>query len=218
MTATSWLVQGVGDFDGDGKADILWRNDDLGGIIYTWLMNGTTISSAVAVTGVGTVTGGGWVVKSIGDYNGDGKADVFWKKDTALGGITYVWLMNGTTDLQRQRRHRRQRFRLADHGRQPDGALSRHHAFHRRGPHVGRRAAGRLLRRLGHRERQPHRSPVPRRRVSLEFRRLGRLADQRHHLEPGHEAGSQQQEPSHRPRDGPHIRDAGELHRDADGG
>jgi hypothetical protein len=45
---------------------------------------------------VGTVTGGGWEVKAIGDYNGDGKADVFWKNDTQLGGITYVWLMNGS--------------------------------------------------------------------------------------------------------------------------
>ena len=61
------------------------------------MMNGTTIASASAVTGVGTVTGGGWVVKSIGDYDGDGKADVFWKNDTALGGITYVWLMNGAS-------------------------------------------------------------------------------------------------------------------------
>jgi DNA-binding beta-propeller fold protein YncE len=93
-TATAWTVQGVGDFNGDGMADILWRNDDLGGIIYVWLMNGASIASAGSPTSVGTTAAQGWVVKGVGDYSGDGKADVFWKNDM-LGGITYVWLMNG---------------------------------------------------------------------------------------------------------------------------
>jgi len=36
-------VQGIGDFDGDGKADILWRNLTTG-TNSLWLMNGRTPS------------------------------------------------------------------------------------------------------------------------------------------------------------------------------
>jgi hypothetical protein len=46
-----WHIAGVGDFSGDGKSDILWRNDD--GRIAEWNMNGTTI------------VGGGFVNNSI---------------------------------------------------------------------------------------------------------------------------------------------------------
>ena len=37
-----WQIAGVGDFNGDGKADILWRHTN--GQVYEWLMNGVAIS------------------------------------------------------------------------------------------------------------------------------------------------------------------------------
>ena len=32
---TNWQIEGVGDFNGDGRDDILWRNDT--GLIVDWL-------------------------------------------------------------------------------------------------------------------------------------------------------------------------------------
>jgi FG-GAP repeat len=44
----SWKISGTSDFDGDGKSDILWRNDN--GAVETWLMNGSTVTAANLVT------------------------------------------------------------------------------------------------------------------------------------------------------------------------
>ena len=37
-----WTLLGVGDLDGDGKADRMWRNS-FSGDTWTWKMNGATI-------------------------------------------------------------------------------------------------------------------------------------------------------------------------------
>jgi hypothetical protein len=39
----SWEIEGVGDFNGDGNADILWQNDD--GTPVIWTMDGTNVVS-----------------------------------------------------------------------------------------------------------------------------------------------------------------------------
>jgi hypothetical protein len=88
--ASGWVIKGAGDFDGNGTSDILWQNST-SGEVYIWLMNGTTITNQGTPFTVSPSSG--WVIQGVGDYNGDGKADILWRNSTS--GDAYVWLMNG---------------------------------------------------------------------------------------------------------------------------
>ena len=89
----SWNVAGVGDFNGDGKGDLLWRNTN--GSLIDWTMNGAQITSAQNVTLGGTPVApdASWNVAGLGDFNGDGKSDILWRNNN---GALIDWTMNGS--------------------------------------------------------------------------------------------------------------------------
>src|SRR5207249_1174358 len=86
-----WQVAGIGDFDGDGKADILWRNS-CNGQNYLYPMNGTVIEAEGAYR---SIVAQAWQVAGIGDFDGDGKADIVWRNSSS--GQNYLYPMDGTT-------------------------------------------------------------------------------------------------------------------------
>ncbi|NJM46195.1 MAG: VCBS repeat-containing protein [Alkalinema sp. RU_4_3] len=82
-----WRETKLGDFNGDGKTDLFWRNAATGQNAI-WLMDGDRIASAQFIVG----TNGAWQA-DIGDFNGDGKSDFFWHNKAT--GQTAAWVMNG---------------------------------------------------------------------------------------------------------------------------
>ena len=48
MVPNNWLIAETGDFDGDGKRDILWR-DTTSGAVAIWFMNGTQITQSAGL-------------------------------------------------------------------------------------------------------------------------------------------------------------------------
>jgi hypothetical protein len=78
----------LGDFEANGKSDIVWRNTS-SGAVAVWLMNGTTIAFSGFPGGVPLE----WQIAGVGDVDGDSKADVIWRHSTS--GTVAVWLMNG---------------------------------------------------------------------------------------------------------------------------
>ena len=86
----SWHAIGTGDFNGDGKADILWQNND--GLPAIWEMNGTSIASAAVLPNPGAT----WHAIGTSDVNGDGMADIVWQNND---GTPSIWEMNGFSIL-----------------------------------------------------------------------------------------------------------------------
>jgi hypothetical protein len=76
------------DLNGDGKADIVWRNTE-NGFVAVWLMDGLTLGPWGTPGGAPTT----WVIAGIGDLNDDGKADLVWH-NTSTGEVG-GWLMDG---------------------------------------------------------------------------------------------------------------------------
>jgi uncharacterized repeat protein (TIGR01451 family) len=87
---SAWKVIASGDFNSDGKADLVLQNSSTGDVAE-YLMNGTAITSAGLVGSPGT----SWKVIFTGDFNGDQMSDIV-LQNSATGDVA-VWQMNGMT-------------------------------------------------------------------------------------------------------------------------
>ena len=86
----NWHAVGTGDFNGDGKSDILLQNGD-DGQCFTWEMNGLTVKASGIVGW--TPPTNNWRAVGTGDFNADGKSDVLLQN--GANGMCFVWEMDG---------------------------------------------------------------------------------------------------------------------------
>jgi hypothetical protein len=83
---SSWHVAGTGDFNGDGRDDLLMRHDS--GVVTNWLGEadgGFVNNDANAVVRFPS----SWQVAGTGDFNGDGRDDLLMRHDS---GVVTDWL------------------------------------------------------------------------------------------------------------------------------
>src|SRR5205085_866292 len=91
VTSLAWAVVGSGDYNGDGHADLLWRNLSTGANV---IWRSASSASPQAVPAVAT----SWKVVGSGDYNGDGRADILWRNSSS--GANAIWLSANSATVQ----------------------------------------------------------------------------------------------------------------------
>ena len=80
-----WAVIGLGDFDGDSRTELLWRNSN-SSQVSSWTMAGAYLNFGPESDG--------WSVVDIGDYDGDGLAELLWRN--SITSQVSSWTMAGS--------------------------------------------------------------------------------------------------------------------------
>lgn len=95
VPGSNWEIEGVGDFNSDGRADIVWR--ELGGsnLTVVWYLNNNqyTGGATTQLNGASFTIPNGWRIDGVVDANNDGKADLLWRE--AGSSTTAFWYGTG---------------------------------------------------------------------------------------------------------------------------
>ena len=97
---SGWEMIATGDFTGNGRDDLLWRNTTTGDL-YTWSMNGVTLESLndASFEGAPGNLGAAWSVGGVCDFSGDGNEDLVWVN--SADNDVQIWEMNDAGDVAR---------------------------------------------------------------------------------------------------------------------
>jgi hypothetical protein len=88
-----WKMAGVGDFNGDGKPDVLWHHTTAGQAVL-WYMDGSVLVGGT-FTNPNGLSDTNWRMVAVADYNGDERPDIVWRHE--VSGQVVVWFMDGAT-------------------------------------------------------------------------------------------------------------------------
>ena len=84
-----WSMLGLNDFNGDGRADILWNNAYTGEV-KSWLLSEDGVIGDVSYGSI--AVNSGWSLLGADDYNGDGRSDLLWYN--YFSNATEAWLVS----------------------------------------------------------------------------------------------------------------------------
>jgi hypothetical protein len=90
----AWIPMASGDFNGDARPDLVWRNLTTGRVII-WYMDGVTRTGTIAIWEPATAADQAWVPLTADDFNHDSKPDLIWRNETS--GRCIIWFMDGAT-------------------------------------------------------------------------------------------------------------------------
>jgi hypothetical protein len=93
LSDVGWKMAGTGDFNQDGKPDIVWHHQGSGQVVL-WYMNGSVMVSGT-FTSPDAVPDTNWKVLGVADFNSDGRPDLLWQN--LASGELIVWYMNNQT-------------------------------------------------------------------------------------------------------------------------